>query len=350
MNINRLNQQREEAKAKAYSFSGSRNAGYAFPLLGIKNLECGSYLMRVVWSDPVKNPDGMQIVSTSTVETMEGTKKASVRFLTPDMLAPGEGYLGVQQVLKYLDESGLYEKIREKGDSTKTLRAAIDKLDAWRRYWLPVWIWAREVPPQTAGAYSTYVPTTENERPLDRILEINENVKIVQQLFDAFTTYPSLDSARAVDGGRNLYIRVYMKGAIKVYELEMDPKGCTDLAPDLCKHTSDNYPNLPELMRKFYFRAPSEIASLCQSQWWANTLKSANVIFPDHVDNSLSDLRPDTPATTAVPPSTKPTEAEEGGMPWKEDAVGSVDTVTVEGVQTVKAAAVVRRPPPPRKV
>ncbi len=282
MNISRIQQQREEAKSKTYSYA-NKGSSYAFNILGLRNCEPGTYRMRIVWQDPVKNPEGMQLVSTSTVEATENGKKKAHRFLTPDMLGAGEGYHGVTEVLDHLEETGKFDALKEMGDSTKAIREAIKKLVPWRRYWMVVFIWAEEKPADKPNEYSTFVPVTDPLKPpLDRILEMNESIKLIDQLFSAFREFPDIDD---VNTGRDVFIKVGKNR----YDLEVS-KETSRLEPALARFAAENYPDLPRLMRKFYFKAPGEIASLLQSQWWAKSLASAKVYFPDHEDKSLESL------------------------------------------------------------
>jgi len=360
MNVDEIMKRREEAKAKTYSYGG-QTGGYTFSILGIKNLESGVFPVRFLWSDPVKNPNGMQLVSTSTVDTVVDGKKKAMRFLSPDMLAPGEGYQGVPQVLKHLDETGKFEKMKEMGDATKTLREAVLKLIPWRRYWAPAFIWAREQAASKPGEYAKYFPTEVGAAaPLDRVLEMNESIKLIEALAEVFRRYPDLDD---VNVGRILYI--HKNGNRYSLAKVGEP---TPLDPALAKFASDNYPDLPGLARKFYFHAPGELASILQSQWWAGSLRSADVHFPDHVDTSLSDLKSlgnSSQSTLAYAPAPVTPQGQAAYENFHDNCVGAetgrmssspaVDTAGYDldpweeqgATQQVEEAPKRRNPPPP---
>lgn len=279
MNVARLSEGIKAASEQQYSFAGGQ--GYTFSPLAIKNLQPGTYLIRFVWSDPVKNPDGMLLVSTASVEQNDET----VRWMTADTLPAGEGYPGLKQTMDLIEEKGVVEKLKAMGEKTKGIRDAIRKLCAWRRYWMPVFIFAKEVPPAKPGDFSSYIPVNPNEpgaKPLDITLEVNESVKLIAAIIDLFKQYPDADHPQT---GRWCRLEVRKNR----YTIEAG-QNTSQLPPLLQAFAAENYPDLPALVRRWYFKDPAEVCSLIKSQWWAKSLAGGNIVFPDYVPTYMGDL------------------------------------------------------------
>jgi hypothetical protein len=257
VNSSRLLEQRKQLQAKTYtSFGKGNSAGFPFKSTRISALTPGVYTMRLLWTDPIKNPDGVHLISTHSVE--EGTKVH--RFLTAECLPPEKAYNGIDLVLDQIDKYKIYDKLKNSTDSNH-LTKVIDKLNPWKRYWIPCFLWAKEIPGVKDGDWPTYIPEPDIfTRPLDKVLEVNFSVKMMDALFALFERYPDICHHA---NGRNITLTV--KGNRYDISVANEPSA---LPPDLVSFASENYPNLPVLAQKFSYKSPTEIYSLLEAQSW----------------------------------------------------------------------------------
>ena len=155
MNIARIEGRHKAASERSYGFDKRGSKEYPFNLLALRNLEPGRYRGRFLWPDPNRNPDGMYEYITHFCLQADKTKE---KIMAAECLPKGEGYPGISSALRIIDEHGLFDKLVSMGDKTKALRAAIEALVPWRRYWTPVYLYATEKPPLNPDGYPTYAP------------------------------------------------------------------------------------------------------------------------------------------------------------------------------------------------
>lgn len=331
MNQSRLFENHANLQKKTYkSFGGRGNTEYPFKLLKLSALESGcAFPVRFLWPEPSKNPDGAVLISTHKI--MEKTEKRE--FLAAECLPEGEGYPAIENALALIDKHGYFE-ILKNSKNTENLCPVIKDLEPWRRYWIPCYIWAKEVPPVGESKWSTYVPSDPKvDRPLDRIMEVNASIKMVEKLFETFRTTPDMCSAST---GRN--ISLIKKGNSYTIDLDIN---IFPLEPGLIKFASDNYPDLNRIARTGFklHRTPTEIYTLLQAQWWfpylANkhdntpgdknedgTIKGMGLSFPEPIISipAMPTLSNQPEKTTTAAPRGAAPEEEVGVTPADEPA------------------------------
>lgn len=338
MNLNKIESKYKAASERSYSF-GQGKRKYPFQLLGLRNLNPGRYKVRFLWPEPTKNPEGMLLIGTHKVIQNDKTEE---KILMSECLARGESYPHITNTLEIIEQRGLFEKLKSMGEKTTDLRDAISSLVPWRRYWVPVYIYATEHPPSKPDGYPSYSPCyEEGVVPMDKILEMNESIKLVQAIFDACRLYPDLDDAK---NGRYAYITVGKNS----YKLEMDTR-VTALPGSLVRFASENYPDLVKMMRKFYMKDPALVCSMCQSSWWAKSLETwwakdqrnrgvtedkLTVLFPDYSPEYIDDVVDENDEYDDEETEEDEAETEEEGNaddPWTDEELGEDATEVDDG-------------------
>lgn len=341
MNINYIQERQKAAGQRTYSFAKHGNKTYPFNLIKLKSLEPGRYRMRVLWVDPAKNPDGLFLYATHTL--MKDTKEGD-SVLAAECLPPGEGYPGITQALGVIEDRKLYARLESMGSKTETLRAAIQALVPWRRWWLPVFLWADEIPGEK---YPTYRPSSKPDAtPLDKVLEINDGIKLVEALFNTVRAYPDLNDPVH---GRDLYL-VRSKTS---YSLEASPKA-SPLASSLVRFASENYPDLNKTARRFSYADPALVCADIKASWWAKSLETwwekeqsqlgvtdPQPLFPEYSPDYLGEVAGEaTDGVEVVDEADAPADMEPA---WGWDG----ETDYYDGVPVAPAAAPAAALPPP---
>lgn len=296
MNVEALLAQKTQIEETSYKTFGGRGE-YKFNIIKIGSLRPGRYPMRFLWTEPTKNPNGCQLVSTHGVLTDPANKKKTF-FLAAECLPANEAYTGIAQILKKIDDNGIYKKLKA-NPSCKSLCKVIDDLSPWRRWWFPMMIWADEVPPEKEGDYSTYSPRADTASfPRDCILEINFEVKIITAIWEAWKANPRIADP---DSGHTCYIVVDKNR----YYLEVAPEP-SPLPQEVKQFISDNYPDLPKKMKAFFYKDPAEIVGICRAQWWMrrdpanpdvpSPFERMNLLLPEPTFNDLPSVTDDLPA------------------------------------------------------
>jgi hypothetical protein len=339
MNAARLREKHKELQSKTYTTMGQGGSGdYPFKMLRIRSLNPGRYRLRLLWTDPIKNPEGVLYFATHKV--IEGSKetKNEVKheWLAASCLPANEAYTGVTQVLDLIEQYKMVDQLKAAGAQCARHCEVIKNLNPWQRYWIPAFIWAVEVPPSGDSQYSSFVPTTSADaKPLDKILEVNFNIKMMDSLFEAFERYPDCCDATV---GRDFVLEVMRNHHYKL-EAAINP---SPLDLTLFQHAQENYPDLPKLCKKWNYKDPEEIYSLLASQWWFphfvngvdDKPKGMNLVFPKPEIGGLPVIGAPA-AGTGLLPQTAPAAAA---------AVAVVPAPVIPAAQPVVAPTVAAAP------
>lgn len=255
---------------KQYDQHKKGTGDFGFPWLRPKDLPDGTFPFRLMPPHPSLNPEGYVLINTHTIQTVRGgSYETKLQVLAPDAVDdPTTASNYIMQVLGGIDQLELWEKV------SPELRAAIDDLIPWKRFWFPVAMNVNCTETKVEGKKQPKRTYVENKgaKPLGRIFEIGAP-KLLERLAELIGQYPTLAH---FEMGRKL---VFKKVGTQ-YSLDVDDP--TPIDPEAKKLIDGNgYPKLLELRKKFYFKSHPEIVAAVGDSWWKPYLDKLGIDFSD---------------------------------------------------------------------
>lgn len=246
-------------------FRKQRGGDFKFKFLQPKHLEDGQYWIRLLPPHSTRNPDGVMLQSTHTIEMVgdsDEDKKKNHTFLSPLSIEdPRKQCHTIMEMLAYINEEGLFEQMDE------AHQRVVGHLSPWNRWWVVLLLWAEDltpVGPDGKRSYEgKYVPVHDPAaKPLGRILELDAKTKMWDDLKAILKTYPNISH-------KSLGQPILLKKNHTSYDFLPHPTP-TPIPPELyAEFVNDNdYPDLRKIRDKRY-KAPSDIMSWLRKAWWA---------------------------------------------------------------------------------
>lgn len=287
-NMEAIAQQRALMEQKQYSNFGQGGGGNrSFGRIGTGALKPGNYRIRFLPPMLGKNPAGAYFVSTHKIEHDASQATDDTIVLSAECIpSEAEQCWLITQMLDLIDKYGVYEKL-----DSKALKRVIDKLKPWRRWWFPILLLAREVPAAKEGERSHYEPIpsgTPGAQWLDRVLEVNANIKLPGKIFELWDAYQKAGRHLAHPELGNDCILVVEKNKHEIKVI--DPPCAID--PAMQKFIADEYPDLPDRARHWNFKEPPEIISMCQNAWWAPYFEQIGIQLSKYQQKAMPRIVP----------------------------------------------------------
>ncbi len=251
-------------------YAPKRNKDFVYSFMKVAQLLDGQYRMRFIPAHPEKCPQGWHLLSSHAIEALPGEKP--IRVLARECYAPEDPVGYIDRLLTVIYDNDLLDNMSE------DLKAAISKLDPWRRILIPSVWYMKKV--SNANGRDTYGPDETVMTPV--IWEVSAN-SLLERVGDLFDSDPFLGEETK---GR---ICRFKKQGNKYF---LDPEGVVSPFPKDKRHLiAEDYPALSKMGFKDR-KDEDAIIALIKSSWWADKLtkKGVNLDVPE--------MRSSTPVTS----------------------------------------------------
>lgn len=270
-------------------YSSRQDKAFVYSFMKTTQLLDGHYKMRFVPAHPEKCPQGWHLTSSHAIETLPGEKP--IRVLARECYAPEDPVGYIDRLLTVIYDNDLLDNMSE------DLKAAISKLEPWRRILIPSIWYMKKV--STANGRDTYGPDDTVMTPV--IWEVTAN-SLLERIGDLFDSDPFLGEENK---GR---ICRFKKQGNKYF---LDPEGVATPFPKEKRHLiAEDYPALSKMGFKDK-KDEDAIIALIKSSWWAGRLSKMGVNL------DVPEMRSSTPDT----PSDDSTTTEEDAFVFDDDDI-----------------------------
>lgn len=262
--------------------------GWAFNFAATARFDEGKeFILRFMPTHPMYNPSGYRTITMHRIEQVCGGHTDTVLGYESQPEEQRSTY--IDELLMAISEA-FWNDPEKASKFGKELKAAIKKLQPWRRRIFPVLVWAVPYPSgkkdKTGKDIMDYRPGSVEDSPVGIYLEINdppENEKrpiLWSRIYDLVQRYPDMADPKR---GRNF--RFGRNG--KVYHL--DPEERSPVPANAKVFLTDDYPKLSELFKK-NLKTHEEIVGLIRNSWFYPELEELEISLEDQQALDFGDV------------------------------------------------------------